>query len=131
MKENEFEEQDRKKHLEIFSAIKSKKKHIEDYEEIFPYTLKVSPEIITVVAKDILNDWSCKDILSYIGADYKEKRILYYRQAHINGLSTSDKNWLMLISTIPPVDENLYDVSLIALANNVPFEIVKLFWVIP
>ncbi|WP_301426040.1 hypothetical protein [Carnobacterium sp.] len=128
MKENEFEEQDRKKHSEIFSAIKSKSKDIEDYKAIFPYILKVSPKIIAIVAKDIINDWSCSDIYFYVAADVKDERVLYYRQAYINGLSYTDRDWLMMLHAIPPVDDGLYDISLNALANKVPFKIVRLFW---
>lgn len=129
--ENIFEREKRKKYLEIFSAIKLKNKSIEDYEVIFDYTLKLPPKIISVVAKDIIDDWSCSDILFYLEPDIRDERIICYRQVYINGMSYTERNWFMYHHATFPINDELYDITLNALANKVPFEVVRRFLVDP
>lgn len=131
MREIDFDNNDRIRYKKIFNALESKGKSIEEYEAIFEYITNASPKLVTVIAGDILNDWTCDDVLFYLKGDIREKRVLFYRQAYIHGLSISQKTWLMFYSAIFQLKNEIYDISLEALANKVPFEIIERLWTSP
>lgn len=84
-------EESQKKISKDLSTIKLTRKEFNDYKEIYNHTLSVSPGIIKVITEEMLNDWSNKDIISYIGVGETDKNILYCREEYLKG-SMQDKN---------------------------------------